>query len=319
MTRHLNNYPLFFKLRVIEYYNNMNDTVHNILKIFKISNGSLYNWLRQYNSDNLSDKKQYTKKSKFLPHIKCYIRHYILSKKIFIMSNLIVLLKKKFNVYFIKYSIYDIIKKFKITRKRVKTNFILGKKRNHCKKITKLRHQLKQVKRSDIIIIDETSVDTHINSLYGWSLKGVKIKSTKRAYRSRYTIICGISDTQVIHYKIINGSSNSQTFKEFVREIVLNGYNNNYLLMDNASIHHSKLVTDYINTTNNHIVFNAPYSPELNPIECMFSKFKSTLYSKTNNHISPKLKHNIRQSLNKITSSNLTNYFDHSLNLLFKK
>jgi len=96
------------------------------------------------------------------------------------MSNLIVLLKKKFDIIAKKTSIYNIIKKFNITYKRVKTNFILGKKRNHIKKITKLRDQLKSIKKSNIISIDETSVDTHINSLYGWSLKGIKIKSIKK-------------------------------------------------------------------------------------------------------------------------------------------
>jgi len=106
--KYLNNYPLFFKLRVIEYYNNVDDIIHNILKIFKISNGSLYNWLRQYNSNNLISKKQYTKKSKYLPYIKCYIRNYILSKKIFDISNLIVRLKKKFNIIAKKTSIYNI-------------------------------------------------------------------------------------------------------------------------------------------------------------------------------------------------------------------
>jgi len=235
------------------------------------------------------------------------------------MSNLIVLLKKKFDIIAKKTSIYNIIKKFNITYKRVKTNFILGKKRNHIKKITKLRDQLKSIKKSNIISIDETSVDTHINSLYGWSLKGIKIKSIKKAYRSRYTIICGVSNTKVIHYKIIIGSSNSQTFKDFINEIVMKGYNNNCLLMDNASIHHSKLVTEYVATTNNNIVFNAPYSPELNPIEYVFSKFKTLLRRRTNNHIATKLKTNIKMALNKITKSNLINYFDHSLNLLFKK
>jgi transposase len=43
--------------------------------------------------------------------------------------------------------------------------------------------------------------------------------------------------------------------------------------MDNASIHKSELIKDILFDKTN-IVFNTPYSPHLNPIELVFSKWK---------------------------------------------
>lgn len=39
-----------------------------------------------------------------------------------------------------------------------------------------------------------------------------------------------------------------------------------YLLMDNARIHHSKIVKTYLETTNLKTIYNVAYCPEYNPI-----------------------------------------------------
>ena len=73
-----------------------------------------------------------------------------------------------------------------------------------------------------------------------------------------------------------------------------------YLLMDNARIHHSRIVLDYIDTTNHQIIYNVPYCPEYNPIELVFSKFKSIIRKKIINNNTNLIK-NIKIAFNKIT------------------
>ena len=60
---------------------------------------------------------------------------------------------------------------------------------------------------------------------------------------------------------------------------------NKYLFLDNARIHHACVVKEYIANTTNQLLFNAPYSPEFNPIELVFSKVKNLVKTKKNNHI----------------------------------
>ena len=50
-----------------------------------------------------------------------------------------------------------------------------------------------------------------------------------------------------------------------------------YTQLDNASIHHSDEVVDLIHATGAVIIYSAPYSPTLNPIENYFSMYKKYL------------------------------------------
>ena len=49
------------------------------------------------------------------------------------------------------------------------------------------------------------------------------------------------------------------------------------IIMDNCSIHHVDRVVDLIETAQAKIIFLPPYSPDLMPLEEVFSKVKSTM------------------------------------------
>lgn len=53
-----------------------------------------------------------------------------------------------------------------------------------------------------------------------------------------------ISNKKVIYNKIIKGSSNGVQFKDFLVNVIDKCSSPQYLLMDNARIHHSKIVLD---------------------------------------------------------------------------
>ena len=80
------------------------------------------------------------------------------------------------------------------------------------------------------------------------------------------------------------GSVNGGVFEYFVRTTLLpilmpyNGQNkHSVVVMDNASIHHLEAVQDMILGMGAIIRFLPPYSPDLNPIEEVFSKVKRHL------------------------------------------
>tara|TARA_B110001454_G_scaffold97999_1_gene92749 strand:+ start:2418 stop:3377 length:960 start_codon:yes stop_codon:yes gene_type:complete len=314
----INNYPLIFKKLVCEYYfeHKGKQTISDILKIFKISNGSLYNWVNQYNQKMLTNKCKYKKMSKYTPAIKCFIRAYVIKHIDFDYKKLIINIKNKYKLTISITSLYDIIKQMNITRKQFKQRIVTNKKKQTME-IRKFKKQINAISNDDIISIDETSVDTHISSGYGWSLKGTNIIKTNKKSRIRYTVISAISNKQIIYNKIIKGSSNAIHFKEFLMTVLSNFQTNKYLLMDNARIHHSKIVLDYIQTTDHKIIYNVPYCPEYNPIEMMFSKFKS-LMRKKDNSLPLKLFKNISKSANEITEHDLLNFYKHSFDFKIK-
>jgi transposase len=47
--------------------------------------------------------------------------------------------------------------------------------------------------------------------------------------------------------------------------------------LDNASVHHSEYVVHAIESAGAKVIYTAPYSPDLNPIELMFGQYKAAL------------------------------------------
>ena len=176
-----------------------------------------------------------------------------------------------------------------------------------------LKTSVNKIGKENIISIDESSFDTHINAYYGWSVKGARIMAIKRKQRIRYSIISAVSINKVINVKIILGSVNGETFTEFIKDIVNCVRHNKVLFMDNARIHHSKIFKSYAETINNKILYNVPYMSELNPIEMVFSKVKSIVHKRNNNSDAKKLCKNIKYGFKKITKSNLRGYYKKAL------
>ena len=49
------------------------------------------------------------------------------------------------------------------------------------------------------------------------------------------------------------------------------------MILDNASIHHDDEVVKMIEEAGAKVIYTAPYSPDLNPIELMFAVYKASL------------------------------------------
>lgn len=158
------------------------------------------------------------------------------------------------------------------------------------------------------IYIDESSFCCNDLQRYGYSIKGKKIKRMKhQKNRERYSLLMAISNKKIESYKIIKGSIDSNIYLDFYKE------NNKIfkfrkIYQDNARIHHAKIVKNYCIENKIDILFNPAYSPDFNPIECIFSKLK-TLYRK--------LEHNniieeVKSVINKITESDLLNCYNYT-------
>ena len=79
----------------------------------------------------------------------------------------------------------------------------------------------------------------------------------------------GIHDISIYY----EGSVNGERFENFVRSC-LNWVNkHSVVILDNASIHHVDGVVDLIeNQVGAKLLFLPPYSPDLNPLEEIFSQ-----------------------------------------------
>ncbi len=66
-------------------------------------------------------------------------------------------------------------------------------------------------------------------------------------------------------------------FYNYLENELLPKIRNKYILMDNVSFHRSKEIIEIIKKSGNEVLFIPPYSPQFNPIECVFHILKSKL------------------------------------------
>ena len=114
---------------------------------------------------------------------------------------------------------------------------------------------------------------------YGYSLRGLTPSRGKR-----YSAIPVMSTRGIEDVLVTDKSVNGDLFLQFVEQCLVpvlqpfNGSNpRSVVIMDNASIHHVSSVVTRIQQTGAILRFLPPYSPDLNPVEEVFSKVKKFL------------------------------------------
>lgn len=137
-----------------------------------------------------------------------------------------------------------------------------------------------------LIFIDESGHDKRKSiRKFGYSIRGVRPVDRRLLIRGiRYSAIPIMTIDGLHDVMIAEGTINGERFEHFVEDYLLpmllpyNGSNPfSVVVMDNASIHHTQPVVDLIESIGAHLVFLPPYSPDLNPVELVFGKVKSTL------------------------------------------
>lgn len=108
-----------------------------------------------------------------------------------------------------------------------------------------------------------------------------------------------------------DGGNNGDTFLWFVEEILVPSlWPGAVVVMDNLPAHKVQGVTEAIASVGAKVVYLAPYSPDFNPIENLWSKLKSHLRS-IEARTSETLHEAIRDGLQLITLKDVHNWFTH--------
>ena len=137
-----------------------------------------------------------------------------------------------------------------------------------------------------IIWIDESGCDRRNNMRkFAYTIRGIPPVDHRLLVRgTRYSAITAISIKGVQDVVLVEGSVNGQVFTNFVKDSlipILQPFNctnpNSIVVMDNASIHHVDTVAEHILQTGALLHFLPPYSPDLNPVEQVFSKVKTIM------------------------------------------
>lgn len=143
-------------------------------------------------------------------------------------------------------------------------------------KRTEYLESMQYIDPSDIIVIDESGSDLSQTSDYARSEGGQRAKAPKpHNPGERYSIIGAISITSIVAVMYVDCAIGGDIFAYFIEKMLLpNLKPGQYVVMDNINFHKQDRIKLLIESVGARVVFLPPYSPDLSPIEKMWSKIK---------------------------------------------
>lgn len=125
------------------------------------------------------------------------------------------------------------------------------------------------------VCIDETRFDIGYVKTKGWCRKGKRLYIHKK---KRVFFLCSgltaIGSNGMLYCTLVRGRVTNEIYDAFLRHLAALLKNDAPIVfwMDNAFTHkHSQ---EIFNNSNHKVIFNAPYSPEVNPIENIFGDWR---------------------------------------------
>ena len=107
----------------------------------------------------------------------------------------------------------------------------------------------------------------------------------------------------------VDGSLNGELFKEYISQwLAPTLQEGDIVIMDNLTSHKVKGISDAIIATGAKVVYLPPYSPDLNPIEKMWSKMKAYL-RKAKVRVKKLLNNAIAEALACVSVSDILGWF----------
>jgi len=130
-----------------------------------------------------------------------------------------------------------------------------------------------------LVFLDECSVNTGMTRLYGRTVSSERIVDYTPDVRfERTSLLSSVRSNGDMVPLVFEGSLNGDLFKEYISKcLVPTLKEGDIVIMDNLTSHKVKGVVEPILAVGATVVYLPPYSPDLNPIEMMWSKIKAYL------------------------------------------
>lgn len=133
-----------------------------------------------------------------------------------------------------------------------------------------------------MVSVDETQCNRSLVKSYGWAKEGETAVLTAGRTGRPVHIVTAITRDKFLGYMIRNERIKGYAYKYFLIQVVcklkqmdpVNYKQRFFIFMDNAGAHKRKMVKDWIELEGITVLCNAPMTPQIQPIEYIFSMFK---------------------------------------------
>jgi len=268
---------------IIEAYLKEHTRSH-IASLFGVNISTVYSIIKIYEKENRVSRKQKggTRRCALTDEHVQALQDWIDENCGLTLKNLQEMLLKTFGVTVCFKTVDNYIKRFAYTVKRIS---LLPVRRNTEEAIEnraiyghKFLNMLSIYDESNVIFVDEVGFNISLRSRIGRSLRGTRAVEYVSALRNRnISVCCGMSKTGIVKYVMQTSPFNAISFTAFI-DILLDHFEQIHgvccIIMDNVPFHKCNSVKNAIESRGHSVLLLPPYSPFMNPIENMFSKWK---------------------------------------------
>ena len=162
-----------------------------------------------------------------------------------------------------------------------------------------------------LVFIDESGAKTNMTRLYGRALAGQRaVDDTPSGHWCTTTMISSVRLDGSTACMVVAGATNKDIFEAYVEQILLPTIKaGDVVVLDNLSAHKSPRAREWIESVGAELWYLPAYSPDLNPIEKMWSKIKSllrTLKARTKEALIKAIAHALEQ----VTAGDVKGWFE---------
>ena len=129
------------------------------------------------------------------------------------------------------------------------------------------------------MFIDETWTATTMARSHGRSPRGGRLRmGVPHGHRKTTTLIAGLRVSGMVAPMVLDGPINGAWFAAYVAHVLVPELRRgDVVIMDNLASHKRAAVRELVEAAGATLLFLPPYSPDFNPIEKAFARFKAML------------------------------------------
>jgi transposase len=201
----------------------------------------------------------------------------------------------------------------KITRKKKSLLAAEQKRKDVARARRKWIREQGLLDPAKLVFIDETAVNTNMVRLYGWAPCGVRLIDHVPFGRWEIlTFVSALCHDGMVAPMLIEEPMNGELFLAYVEQCLAPTLKpGDIVVMDNLGSHKVAGVAEAIEAAGATLRYLPQYSPDLNPIEMPFSKFKAYLRKLAQRTI-PSIRRGIRSFLASLKGQQCANYLRHA-------
>lgn len=132
---------------------------------------------------------------------------------------------------------------------------------------------------SRLVFLDESGLKTNMTRLYGRAQRGSRCHDAAPCgHWESVTILSSVRLDGTTESVLFDGAVERKMFDEYIKKFLAPQLRpGDILIMDNLKAHKSEIAMELVQSRQAEMLFLPAYSPDLNPIEKMWSKVKQIL------------------------------------------